>query len=118
MPSSSRPHASRLPGALAFVLAGVVFALGLLSASPATHARLHAHDAHQDAHGHDHAIAHDDAGCAVSLFSQGVVTPLEFPCVEAPPAACVATLEPSRAARHLVSPGHLRPPGRGPPRLG
>jgi hypothetical protein len=43
-------------------LAAVVFALGLLTAAPTAHERLHGHDDHPGEH-----------SCAVVLFAQGVL---------------------------------------------
>jgi hypothetical protein len=102
--SSFRPR-----GMLVWLLAGLVFALGLLNAAPSLHERLHAHD---------HATAHNDAGCAVTLFAHGVTTPLDLPRITAPRTACIATLAPASGRLDLTSADHLHPPGQAPPRLG
>ena len=60
---SPAPPASTTPGRLQSVLvwwlAGMVFALGLLSVSPAAHAHLHGHDHNDDHAHHSHDHAHD-----------------------------------------------------------
>ncbi|GEM_PF-501336 len=115
------PGISRLQGALAVVLATVVFALGLLSVSPTAHAHLHAgHDECHDTSSepHTHSQPHDDAGCAVTLFQHGVTTPVDLPRVAAPLAAPVASVSPTRDTLELPAPPHLLRPARGPPSLG
>jgi hypothetical protein len=96
-------------GMLVWLLAGLVFALGLLNAAPSLHERLHAHD---------HATVHNDAGCAVTLFAHGVTTPLDLPQVNAPRTACIATLSTAPDRLDLTSADHLHPPGQAPPLLG
>ncbi len=113
----------RLQSVLTWWLAGMVFALGLLSASPAAHAHLHAHahDGDHAAHSHEHpasAVPHDDSGCAVTLFQQGVTTPLEFPVIASPSTALIATLAPAPDSSPLPAPQHRLQPARGPPCIG
>ena len=128
---SPAPPASTTPGRLHSVLvwwlAGMVFALGLLSVSPAAHAHLHGHDHNDDHahHSHDHAhdhpapaAPHDDSGCAVTLFQQGVTTPLDLPFLQSPRAALIATLAPAPDSSPLPAPHHRLQPARGPPCLG
>ena len=115
----------RLQSVLAWWLAGMVFALGLLSVSPSAHAHLHiqAHDGEHAAHSHAHehpasAVPHDDAGCAVTLFQYGVTTPLDLPRLEAPRAALIATLAPAPDSTPHPAPQHRLQPARGPPCIG
>lgn len=114
MPSSRlKPSsASRLQGALAWLLAGLVLALSLLAAAPSLHERLHPRDPAKA------AAAHDDAGCAVTLFGHGVTTPPDLPRVAAPAAAWHAGTPRVGEDLRLSAAPHLHPPGRGPPRLG
>jgi hypothetical protein len=121
-PASSTSDApGRLQSVLVWWLATMVFALGLLSVSPSAHAHLHAGDhsghAHADEHP-AHAVPHDDAGCAVTLFQQGVTAPLDLPRLGSPRAALIATLAPAPAANPLSSPQHRLRPARGPPCIG
>lgn len=102
----------RLLGAFAWLLAGIVLALGFLGASPRAHALLHDHA--DDAH---HAAAHDDAGCAVTLFQHGVTTPIAMPQVEAPASVWIDTLAPAPVAAPRSAPDLRLMPSRGPPRL-
>lgn len=97
--------------AAAGLLATVVFALGLLAAAPSAHDWLHATHTH-------HAVAHDDAACAVTLFSQGATAPCELPRISAPPAVFAAPLHPAPARPLLAAQTHLTPPGCGPPCIG
>jgi hypothetical protein len=106
---------TRLPAsarvALAGLLAITVVVLGLLEFAPAAHHWLHGHDA-------SHAVAHDDAGCAVTLFAHGTTTPLELPHVIAPRPVFIATFAAEPLSLLLTATHHLTPPGRGPPALG
>lgn len=116
--SPARPQpvpARRIHSALVWLLAALIFALGLLNAAPAAHERLHA-----GGHDHDsgHTAVHDDTGCAVTLFAQGVTAPLDLPRLPAPRLLCLATLAPAGDGLHLAATPHLTPPGRGPPRIG
>lgn len=94
---------------LSWLLAGLVLALCVLQASPSLHEKLH---------GHGHAQAHDDAGCAVTLFARGTTPPLELPRLAPPPRVCVEVLAADIRDFHPAASLHLRPPGRGPPVLG
>ena len=81
--------------------AALVFALGLLAASPELHSLLHDTDS--------------DDGCAVVLFANGVSTPLGAIALE-PPAP--EWREQPRAIApeiFLTAPRYLRQPERGPP---
>lgn len=112
--SSSRAtplRSSPAPCVLAALLAVLVFALGLLNVSPSAHHWLHAHDA-------DHAAAHDDAGCAVTLFAHGATTTLDLPRVAAPQTVVFASLVAAPSRLLLTAAHHLTPPGRGPPCIG
>jgi hypothetical protein len=101
------PSDHRLNGVVVWLLVALVFGLGLLSVSPNAHAHLHA----------DHA--HDEAACAVTLFQQGITTPLAFPQVGTPGnRVWIATLFPAREALALSAPRHLFQLARGPPRSG
>lgn len=101
--------ARRTRDAFAWVLAGLVLALSLLTAAPALHEHLHADD---------HAVAHDDSGCAVTLFGQGVTTPLALPQVEAPDIRPADPTFPAQTELFLTATPDLHPPGRGPPCIG
>ena len=117
---SRQTSISRPQSTLAWLLAALIFALGLLAASPATHAHLHASpDSEQGTH--DHAVPHatDDSGCAVVLFAQGVSLPLDLPGVSAPRALVLTEFAlVSRDELLLTPPRHLHQPGRGPPCIG
>lgn len=90
------------------MLAGLLFMLGLLGASPVLHAELH--------HDHDHAPAHaDDSGCVVLAFAHGVTTPAPAPRVEPPVASAAPVRFAPPAAPVVATAEHLRPPGRAPP---
>lgn len=125
---SSTVKVSSPQGALAWLLAGLVFTLSLLSASPDLHAKLHAHDhdeigehSHDSASGHRHAdhvhsqAEDNDDGCAIVLFGNGVTTPLALPQIVAPAAAWSVTLAPAPDELLLSAPRYLSQPGRGPP---
>ncbi|MDF3055898.1 MAG: hypothetical protein K0R17_113 [Rariglobus sp.] len=117
MPSSrTQPSAvSRLQGALAWLLAGLVLALGLLTVCPSAHAHLHDHhETTQDGL----PVTHDDSGCAIVLFQHGVTTPMDLPRLTVPPAAWIATLPPAGDFRPFSAPRHLLQPARGPPCIG
>lgn len=101
--------ARRTRDAFAWLLAGLVLALSLLTAAPALHERLHSHD---------HAVAHDDSGCAVTLFGQGVTAPLALPQLEAPADRWIVATPPAHKIWLPVSAHDLHPPGRGPPCIG
>lgn len=101
--------ARRTRDAFAWALAGLVLGLSLLTASPALHAHVHAGD---------HAVAHDDSGCAVTLFGHGVTPPIALPRVEAPAVRYTATLLAAQIELSLTATPGLRPPGRGPPCIG
>jgi hypothetical protein len=107
---------SRSQGALVWLLAGLVFALGLLSVSPKAHAHLHGHDS--DEH-HSHApAAHDDAGCAITLFQNGVTTPLDLPRLDTPEYQRISTLPATGDTRLIPISHHRLPPACGPPCIG
>jgi hypothetical protein len=97
-------HADFFRRFLAGGAAALVFALGVVAASPALHNWLH-----------DTEDTTADDGCAVVLFANGVSVPLGTIAV-APPA-----VEWSEFARSitreifLASPRYLRQPERGPP---
>ena len=111
------PAISRMQSVLAWFLMGLVFTLSLLTASPEIHAYLHGESrAHSD-----DAVpqAHDDHSCAVTLFQQGVTTPLDLPRVDTPRNTLwIATLPPARDTLALSAPRHLLRPARGPPCIG
>ena len=117
MRHASRHHApaSRLQGALATLLAVWVFALGLLTVAPEAHALLHGESAsHAD---HNDSATHDDSGCAVSLFQQGVTTPLDLPRIGAP-CECEEASVLGMIDRVLAQSPRCRPPACGPPQIG
>lgn len=104
---------SRFERVLAWLLAGLVFALGLLAASPAAHALLHDHPTAT----HDHADAShdDDAGCVITLFQHGITVPLDLPRLDTPPARQVERILLPSSAAIPAKPRHLLQPARGPP---
>ncbi|MFA6960577.1 MAG: hypothetical protein WC205_07505 [Opitutaceae bacterium] len=108
---SSQPAISRPQGVLVWLLVGLVLTLALLTSSPSLHARLH----HQD---HATPAAHDDSGCAITLFQHGVTTPLDLPRVEIPADHWIATQATDSGTLPLSSPPHLLQPARGPPGIG
>ncbi len=87
---------------LAGVLAGVVFALGLMTVAPELHLAFH-----DDAHGAEHT-------CAVELFAGGI-TPIAALAIFVPVAllALGSIVPVTRVA--LAAPAWNLPPGRGPP---
>ncbi|HSI08437.1 MAG: hypothetical protein ACAH89_04720 [Rariglobus sp.] len=105
------PVAALTRGALVWLLAVIVFVLGLLGAAPSVHDWLHRDDA-------GHAIAHDDAGCAVTLFAHGATTPLELPRVIAPRSVFITSLATEPFILLLSAAHHLTPPACGPPCIG
>lgn len=116
--SSSRLQ-STAPGrpqrVLVWLLAGLVLALGLLTVSPAAHARLHEANPLRD---HTALPSPDDTGCAVTLFQHGVTTPLDLPHVETPsPGWALISLTPAPDRLTLSAPRQLLRPARGPPAL-
>jgi hypothetical protein len=116
--SSTRhaPAISLARSALTWLLAGMVFSLGLLAVSPSAHAHLH-ESSH--AHHHDDAPpATDDSGCAITLFGHGVTTPLNLPRLATPRITWIASLPPARDTLPLSAPRHLLRPARGPPGIG
>lgn len=81
--------------------AALVFALGLLAASPELHGLLHDTDS--------------DDGCAIVLFANGVSAPLGVIAVTPPESSWIE--QPLASARDifLTAPRYLRQPERGPP---
>ena len=94
----------RLRRLLAAVCIVVVFALGLLAASPVLHDQLH----------HGQAPATDD-GCAVVLFANGISVPLAL--IALPPAPVEWRKQDYFGATELLldSPRYLLQPVCGPP---
>ena len=112
---SSTP--SRPRGVLVWLLAGLVFALGLLSVSPNAHAHLHGHDSDEH-HSHAPLAAHDDAGCAITLFQNGITTPLDLPRLDTPEPLWISTLPLAGDTRLIPTSHHRLPPACGPPCIG
>ncbi|MBC8039123.1 MAG: hypothetical protein H7Y06_01125 [Opitutaceae bacterium] len=110
-PRAKPSVAARSQSALVWLLAGIVFALGLINASPSAHDRLHSHD-------HEHAVVHDDLGCAVTLFAHGATPPLNLPRVVAPRPVFITSLAADPLHLLLSAAHHLTPPGCGPPDIG
>ena len=81
--------------------AALVFALGLLSASPELHSLLHDTDG--------------DDGCAVVLFANGVSAPLGAIAVTPPAPEWVEQAGVVAPEIFLTAPRYLRQPERGPP---
>ena len=89
---------------LAVGCAALVFALGLLAASPVLHGHLH----------HDDASAVDD-GCAVVLFAGGGSVPMALRATPPPPAEWCEAVYAGSTEVCLDSPRYLLQPERGPP---
>ena len=119
---------SSLKGVIAGLLAGVVFALGLIAVSPTLHERLHAtldaHTLRNQVGCHTHAttyptdIGDDDSACVISLFQHGVIALLALPRLTVPVPAWLATLPVSFAQQLTCGPAYRLQPARGPPALG
>ncbi len=112
---------SPLRSGVAALLAGLVFALGLLAWMPDVHARLH-HPAadhaccttHEDA-SPAHSAPEGDGGCVVTLFAQGLPTPVAAP-VPLPPRVLAETILPAAPqAAPAPAPDRLHPPALAPP---
>lgn len=79
MPSPSAQSAAlpRLPWrALAFGCAVAVWLLGILAYSPQLHARMHGHAEHAGDCSHEDGAASPGHTCAVTLFQNGVESPV------------------------------------------
>jgi hypothetical protein len=102
---------------LAVSCAVFVLFLAALAVSPRLHAWIHGV---QDvdpccSHSHHEGTPHDDSGCAVSLFAQGLVVDEVFRCPDGPielRSAPVEGIDDCGAAPHAA---HRLPPGRAPP---
>ncbi len=103
-----RRHADLFRRFLATGAAALVFALGLLAASPALHEWVHGQV----------AAPVDDDGCAVVLFAGGVAMPLVAVAVAPPSSIWREFTRPVGREIFLASPRYLRQPERGPPQLG
>jgi hypothetical protein len=112
-----------LARAVAAIAAGLVVILGILSASPELHERLHGHPLGgiasaapaAPAHGTHPQAGDDEDGCVVTLFSQGLILPLALAVV-----ALAGVILPratfARADREIPgSPRYLRLPAQAPP---
>lgn len=111
----------------AAVSVAMVCVLGLLTVSPEAHAWLHRHVetatcAHGHAHDHSHGTeagtlpeSHDDEGCVVQLFAQGVDVGVAALILDTrwQEIATEAILTPEELS--LSPPRYLRRPERGPP---
>lgn len=107
----------------AAIAAAVVLVLGILSASPELHERLHGHHLGvitssapaAAAHGGHTQPVDDEDGCVVTLFSQGLLLPLALAVV-----ALLGVMLPraafARVDREIPeSPRYLRLPAQAPP---
>ena len=118
---------TRLQGAIAWLLVGLVLTLGLLSVSPDAHARLHAafdspavhvhcgDQPHGVPHGASHAGVHDDSDCVVSLFQLGVTAPLALPRLSCPQRVWIVSQAQPGERPLPPPPAHRLQPARGPP---
>lgn len=117
---------SPLRRGIAVLLAGLVLALGVLAWMPDLHARLHAAVTHSDcaqAPGSTADDAHpaapaDDSACVVTLFAQGLTTPVAPP-LPLPPRT-LAEITPAALPEIALppAPDRLHPPALAPPALG
>ena len=99
-----RRRADLLRRFLAAGAAGLVFALGVFTASPKLHAWLH---------GQATLPANDS--CAVVLFAAGVAVPLVAIAIAPPAMVWREMVRPAAFEIFLASPRYLRQPERGPP---
>ncbi|MSU24117.1 MAG: hypothetical protein EXS32_09890 [Opitutus sp.] len=102
--SRQSPRADCLRRLLATGCAFLIFALGLLAASPALHGQLH----------HDATLPTED-GCAIVLFAGGVAVPLAVVAVPPSPPEWRAQVQVVSTEISLDSPRYLLQPERGPP---
>lgn len=112
-PARPQPPLIRPQGALVWLLAILVFVLGMLAACPTAHAHLHDES---EAHENRGTFVHDDAGCAVTLFQHGITAPLAPPRLDAPRVTWIATLPRTHESKPFSVASHLLKPTRGPPR--
>jgi hypothetical protein len=103
-------------------MALLVFGLGLLANAPALHAWVHRAEssAHCDATQKRDAsapftAAHNDAGCAITLFGQGTSVPEPMPEVDTPVSRDAAAVFAAPDAPSPAALAYLHPPGRAPP---
>lgn len=124
MPLPANP--SPLRRGVAVLLAGLVLALGMLAWMPDLHARLHAAAAHSDCAGtsappagdaHPAAPA-DDSACVVTLFAQGLTTPVAPPLPLPPRTLADITTAALLEIALPPAPHRLHPPALAPPALG
>ena len=121
--------ASRFTAILAVVL---IAALGIFAASPSLHAWIHSHehgadhgisakaltDSHSETHHHSPASRDDDTdGCAISIFSQGIVAVLVFFILVARFFRTPEIIFARREVSIYRAPRYWLPPLCGPPRL-
>ena len=83
----------------------MIFALGLIAASPTLHERLH----------HHAPASSDEDSCAVVLFAGGVTVPLAVTALPPPAAEWAEQPFVTSTEIYLDSPGYLWQPERGPP---
>lgn len=119
---ATRPTLFRRGGA--FGLAALVFLLGLLAKLPVAHAWLHtapepgrARCEHASA-GELDAAPHDDIGCAITLFAQGLPTPDLAPRVAPFQILADASALTEISQSKPRPPARLHPPAHAPPAFG
>ncbi len=112
---------SPLRSGVAALLAGLVFALGLLAWMPEVHARLHhpaadqaCSSAHKDA-SDTHSAPEGEHGCVVTLFAQGLPTPVAAPVALPPRVLAETTLPTAPESAPAAAPDRLHPPALAPP---
>jgi len=97
----------QVPGVLQRTLAGLLSAtillLAALAVSPSAHERIHAH------------AGEADHSCAITLFAQGVTSPLCQVELPAPLELSAATVRLGGPELRLIAPRYFLKPLRGPP---
>ena len=92
---------------VAVCAAALVLALSALTRAAALHASIHERD--------HLAVPHGEAGCAITLFAQGVTLPAGTDAIVTPERTWRMTAQRPAGELSLPSPRYLHQPERGPP---